>query len=171
MKKVLLGLLFVGFANLSFSQSAREVKLAAVDITPLNLNYLNAVQDKNTPKAVEHLENEAARFDITESPVFDKQFDAYEVVFKTVSSKDSRIIATYDSNGKIIKSFERFNDVALPPSVRNAVSLKYPGWTILSDTYLVSYYKNRDIKKVYKLKITNKNEKKTLKIDINGELI
>ncbi|TYA59147.1 hypothetical protein [Formosa maritima] len=174
MKTVFFGLLFLGFANLSFSQSNQEieeVKLADVVISPLNLSYLNAVQEKNTPESVRHLENKAARFDITESPVFDNQFEAYEVIFKEASKNGGQIIATYNSEGKILKSFEKFNDVTLPPSVRNAVYKEYPGWTIHSDTYLVSYYINKDTKKVYKLKIKKDDEKKTLKIDVDGKLI
>lgn len=174
MKTVIFGLLFLGFASLSFSQSNQEieeVKLADVVISPLNLSYLNAVHDKNTPESVKYLENKVARFDITESPVFDNQFEAYEVIFKEASSKGGKIIATYNSEGKILKSFEKFNDVTLPPSVRNAVYKEYPGWTIHSDTYLVSYYMNSNIKKVYKLKIKKNDEKKTLKIDVDGRLI
>ena len=174
MKTVFLGLLFLGFANLSFSQSSNEieeVQLADVVISPLNLSYLNAVHDVNTPEVVKQLEKKVAKFDVTESPVFDKQFEAYEVIFKDASSNSGSIIATYNSEGKILKSFEKFNDVTLPPAVRKAIYKEYPGWTIHSDTYLVSYYLNEDIKKVYKLKIKKDNEKKTLKVGIDGKLI
>lgn len=174
MKTVIFGLLFLGLANLSFSQSSNEieeVQLADVVISPLNLSYLNAVHDENTPKVVKQLESKVAKFDITESPVFDKQFEAYEVIFKDATNNSGRIIATYNSEGKILKSFEKFNDVTLPSAVRNAIYKEYPGWIIHSDTYLVSYYLNEDIKKVYKLKIKKDDEKKTLKIDVDGKLI
>jgi len=151
MKTVFLGLLFLGIANLSFSQSSNEieeVQLADVVISPLNLSYLNAVHDVNTPEVVKQLEKKVAKFDVTESPVFDKQFEAYEVIFKDASSNSGSIIATYNSEGKILKSFEKFNDVTLPPAVRKAIYKEYPGWTIHSDTYLVSYYFNEDIKNI-----------------------
>jgi hypothetical protein len=174
MKNSILGLFILGFASLSYSQSEngiREVQLANVDITPLNISYLNAVANKNAPKKIKHLEDKVARYDITESPVYEKQFDAYEVTFKGATDNGRRIKATYDSDGKILKSFEKFDNIALPMAIRNTVNKKYPGWTIYSDTYLVSYYDSRDIKKVYKLKIKKDNEKKILKIDVDGTLI
>ena len=174
MKTLLVGLLFVGFTSLAFAQSngeVQEVKLAAVVISPLNVSYLNNVQDKSTPEVVRQLENKAARFDITESPVFDKNFEAYEVIFKESSTKEGLIVATYDNEGKILKSYEKFNNVTLPPTVRNAVYKQYPGWSIQSDTYLVSYYSNKNVKKEYKLKIRKDIKKKTLKIDTDGNMI
>ena len=104
MKNLVFGLLFLGLTTLSYSQESNIV-LEAVTIKPLNLSYLKKVQNKNTPVFVKKLENEAARYDITESPLFEKEFEAYEVVFRT-KKKDGasgQITATYDSKGKIIK--------------------------------------------------------------------
>lgn len=174
MKNSILGLFILGFASLSYSQSEngiREVQLANVDITPLNISYLNAVKNNNASKKIKHLEDKVARYDITESPVYEKEFDAYEVTFKGASDKGRRITATYDSDGKILKSFEKFENIALPSTVRSTVNNKYPGWTIHSDAYIVSYHHAKEIKKVYKLKIKKDNEKKTLKIDVDGTVI
>ncbi|MGB1308056.1 MAG: hypothetical protein ACPG6B_04045 [Oceanihabitans sp.] len=170
MKTLLFGLLFIGFANLNHAQ-VQEVTLANVVISPLNASYLNAVHDSKTPEIVRKLENKAARFDITESPVFDKQFEAYEVIFTENDKNRNSIIATYDSNGKILKSYEKFKDVSIPHTVRNAVYNKFPDWKIFSDTYLVTYYTGKTAKRVFKLKIEKDNKKKTLKVDIDGNLI
>ncbi|HLV15448.1 MAG TPA: hypothetical protein VKY41_09725 [Xanthomarina sp.] len=177
MKILCIGLLFLGFANLSFSQADKEVvevQLASVVITaPANLssqNYLNAVYDKNAPEEAKILENIAARFKIIESPVYDNQFDAYDVIFKDESSNDGRILVTYNSEGHLIKSFEKFHDVALPPAVRNAVYNEYPGWTIASDTYLVTYHHDKETQKAFKLKIEKDGKKKVIKVDLNGDI-
>lgn len=173
MKTLLIGLLFLGSTSLTYSQTNGEIKaekLEDVVITPLNVSYLKNVKDKTTPEVAKQLENTAARYDITESPVFDRDFEAYEVIFSENSESKGRIVATYDNKGKIISSFERFSDVALPPAVRNSVYKAYPGWTILNDTYLVSYYENRSVKKTYKLKIEKDKTKKTLRLDTEGNI-
>jgi len=173
MKTLLIGLLFLGFTSLTYAQTNGGIqaeKLDDVVISPLNISYLNTVKDENTPQVARQLENKAGRFDITESPVFDRNFEAYEVIFNENSENKGRIVATYDNKGKILSSMERFKDVALPPAVRNSVYKSYPGWTILNDTYLVSYYENRAVKKTYKLKIKKDNTKKTLRLDTEGNI-
>lgn len=170
MKNQLIGLFLLGFANLSHAQF-NEVKLADVIISPLNISYLDAVKDNDTPEITRQLELQAAQFDITESPVFDEQYDAYEVVFRENNSKRTTIVATYDNNGQILNSYEKFNDVSVPPAVRNAVYNEFPNWKIYSDTYLVTYYSDKKAKRVFKLKIKKDNKRKTLKLDVSGNLI
>ncbi|HLV37924.1 hypothetical protein [Xanthomarina sp.] len=178
MKTICIGLLFLGFANLSFSQADKEiveVQLASVVISspsnPSSLNYLNAVYSEDIPEEAVILENIAARFKITESPVFDSQFEAYEVIFKDVSTNGGQIVITYNNDGQILKSVERYNDVVLPAAVRNAVYKEYPGWMIDSDKYLVTYYHKEDAKKAYKLKIKKEDNKKVIKVSINGDIL
>ncbi|MBT8304804.1 MAG: DUF3450 domain-containing protein, partial [Bacteroidia bacterium] len=112
MKSLITGLLFVGLTSLGVAQNngIEQVELSEVNVTPLNLTYLNTVQDTDTPEKVKELENVASRYDVTESPVFNKKFEAYEVIFKET---DGKIVATYDQNGKILSSMERFSNVVL----------------------------------------------------------
>lgn len=169
MKTLITGLLFIGLTSLGFSQNGIEqVDLSAVNVTPLNLSYLNKVQDRDTPERVKELENIASRYDVTESKVFNRKFEAYEVIFKET---DGSIIATYDSDGKIISSLERFNDVLLPYKVRTTVFDKYPDWILHKDSYLVSYYLDKDVKKVYKVQLRKDGKRKNLKIDTSGNII
>jgi len=170
MKTLLIGLFLLGIANLSHAQ-VNEVKLADVVITPINTSYLDAVKDNDTPEIAQLLEQQAAQYDITELPVFDQQYDAYEVIFRENNSKKNTIVATYDNEGRILNSFEKFNDVSVPPAVRNAVYNEFPDWKIYSDTYLVTYYSGKEAKRVFKLKIKKDNKKKTLRVDVNGNLI
>lgn len=174
MKNLLIGIFFLGLTTLTYSQSLEttsEIKLEAVTLTPLNLSYINAVKDKDTPIRVVNLENKVARYDITEQPIYGKNFEAYEVVFEETNGRKGRIIATYDNNGKVLTTMERFQNVSLPPSVRNAVSKAYPDWIVQNDMYLVSYYSGDKISKMYRVRIKNKNQKKVLKIDPYGQFI
>jgi len=168
MKNYLIGLFVLGFTSLGFSQTTKEIVLSDIDVTPINLTYLNEVQDKNTPLRAKKLENKAARFDITELPIFNKAFEAYEVAFHQTKGK---IIATYDSNGRILSSFEKFDNITLPANVRDALLTAYPGWAIHKDMYLVSYYHNKEVKKTYKVQIRKDNLRRNLKMDIEGNFM
>ncbi|RBP32840.1 hypothetical protein DFR65_102176 [Oceanihabitans sediminis] len=170
MKNLFFGLMFLGIASLSYSQIA-EVQLEDVNLTPLNTSYLNEVSDKSTPKIVRRFESEVARYDITEAPFYDDKFEAYEVIFEGKNSDQCRIVATYDNEGKVLSSLERFKDVALPYAVRNSIEKKYPGWIVIKDTYLVSYYLDKEVKKMYKLKIAKGNKRKNIKVDVLGNTI
>ncbi|NNC69373.1 MAG: hypothetical protein HKN90_00965 [Flavobacteriaceae bacterium] len=170
MKKVIIGLLTIGFLSTGIAQT-KEIQLENVTIRPLNLSYLKSVQDENTPPFVKALENKAARYDITESPVFEREFDAYEVVFDAIKKEgaDGIIMATYDQNGKILSSIERYKNVSLPKTVRDVCLKQYPDYKIHKDFYLVSYdYNDESVKKIYKVQMKNGNSKKNLKIDANG---
>jgi hypothetical protein len=172
MKKLLIGIFVLGLTNLAYSQSSNgevaEVKLSNVVVTPLNIDYLKKVHDKTAPAPVIALESKVARYDIRTSPVFDGNFEAYEVVF---SKSKGSIIATYDSNGKIVSTYERYKDLTLPPPIRNSIYKEHPGWAIQSDAYLVSYYDNRGVKKLYKAQIRKDNLTKNLKIDVEGKIL
>ena len=171
MKNALIGLLILGFTSLTFAQkngNVASVELAEVNITPLNLSYLNKVQDATTPTQAIELENVASRYDITEAEIFDRQFEAYEVVFKEGTGS---IIATYDKSGRILSSLERFKDVALPPLVRISTVQNFPGWLISHDNYLVSYYENKDVSKMYKLKLRKDKKRKVVRMDIHGNIM
>ncbi|MBA6155682.1 hypothetical protein H3Z83_03980 [Tenacibaculum sp. S7007] len=175
MKKLVIGFLFLGLTSLTHSQvenGTPNITLEAVTIKPLNLSYLKNVQDKNTPEVAVALENEAARYDITEDPIFDREFEAYEVVFKakTEGGSTGLITATYDSEGKILKSVEKYKNILLPKTVREAIWEKYPNWVIHKDVYLVSYKNNKDARKLFRVQIRKDGNKKNLKLGYNGNI-
>lgn len=170
MKTLIIGLIAVSLASFTYSQDngVAPVELEEVTISPLNLTYLNKVQDADTPLQAREMENFASRYDITSDPMFDGKIEAYEVIFKETNGK---IVATYDQNGKIISSLEKFKDVALPPRVRNSVFQNFPGWTIHQDSYLVSYFLDEDVKKVYKVQVRKDGKRKNIKMDHRGTMM
>ena len=175
MKKLIFGLFLLGLTNLVHSQNngtAVNIVLEPVTIKPLNLSYLKEVQHKDTPELVKNLENEAARYDITESPVFEREFEAYEVIFETKKEGGTTglITATYNSEGKILSSVEHYKNILLPETVRTAILNKYPGWKIYKDVYLVTYRNNNNSKKVFKVQIRKDGERKNLKLDYDGNI-
>ncbi len=176
MRKLVIGLFILGLTTLAHSQSENEVSnitLETVTIKPLNISYLREVQDKETPVIVKNLENVAARYDITEDPIFDREFEAYEVVFKTKKEGGASglITATYDSEGKILQSVEKYKNILLPKTVRNAIWKKYPHWAIHKDIYLVSYRNGKDAKKIFRVQVRKDGKRKNLKLSYDGSIL
>ena len=173
MKNLILTLLAVSIFSLGSAQT-KEITLENITIKPLNVSYLNKVQDENTPAFVRALENRAARYDITESSVFNREFEAYEVVFDAIKKDgaDGTIFATFDENGKILKSIERYKNISLPKTIRDVCLQHYPEYTIYKDFYLVAYdYDDNRVKKTYKVQLRNGKDRKNLKINADGQIL
>ena len=165
MKKAMWVILILGCTSFGFAQEpkkeTREVVLEEVTVTSPNFTYLNAVQDDQTPVRVRSLERKAASFDLKESPVYNNIEEVYEIFF---SNQNGRIVAYYDDEGKILSSFEKFQDIVLPKSIRESVYEAYPDWKVNGNTYVVSYYKDRGVKKTYHFQVEKDRVKKNLKL-------
>lgn len=165
MKKTVLSLMLISAISIGLAQEEKQaIELKGVTVTPLNLDYMYTVVDKNMPPSVQKLERKAAQFDITELDIYNGQFEAYEVFFE---QDNGTIIATYDSEGKIMQSYERFKNITLPLAIREHIYKSNPGWTIHKDIYIVSYYDDKDVSKVAKVQLVKDDLKRNLKIDIN----
>lgn len=167
MRTPIISVVTVLFCSITFSQNMYRapstVDLKLITVRPLNISYVQSVVDERMPEVVTKMENKAARYNITENPIYDGNFEAYEVIF---SQNNGTIIATYDQNGKIIQSSERFKNITLPSFIRNKIHAEHPGWIIHSDLYLVSYYGNMEVKKVCKIQLRKDGQRRNLKIEI-----
>ncbi|NNC34049.1 MAG: hypothetical protein HKP38_00375 [Croceitalea sp.] len=143
----------------------RTVELEGVTVSPFNLEYEYAVVDPEMPESVQELQRKVARFDVTEMPSYNGRFEAYEVLFE---QDNGSIIATYDGDGKITESLERFKDIALPPAIRNHIYENNPGWTIHKDIYMISYYDDKDVQKTCKVQLRKDGQKRNLKINVSN---
>ncbi|MBT8188274.1 MAG: hypothetical protein HKP38_00380 [Croceitalea sp.] len=165
MKNLSKSLAALCLAGILFAPSAQAqsnvLELKGITVRPLNISYLRNVMDHRMPELVTALENKAARFNIFESPVYDGKFDAYEVMF---TQEKGTIIATYNKDGKIMQSTERFKDFTLPDFIRNEIYQEHPGWTIHSDAYLVSYFYDKEVKKVCRVQLRKDGQRKNIKI-------
>ncbi|GGH44472.1 hypothetical protein IA57_03145 [Mangrovimonas yunxiaonensis] len=176
MKKLCIGLLFFGLTSQVPAQVEEPVEdfygvqLTEVNLKPINASYFDNVYDRNSPNDVKELQREVANYDIKESDVFDSQMESYDVLFKEKGGDKSRIIATFDKEGKILTSFERHNNIFLPSAVRNAIFKEYDGWTLAKTTYKVSYFQNKKVEKTYFARIEKDGRRKNLKIDAAGIL-
>lgn len=165
MKKTVINLVLLSVVSFGFAQEdSKAIELEGVTVRPINLDYVYTVVDKQMPPSVQNLEKKAAQFDVTELDIYNGQFEAYEVLFE---QQNGTIIATYDGNGKIMETNERFKNITLPKPIRDHIYQQNPGWMIYKDIYLVSYYDDRDVSKVAKIQLVKDGKKRNLKIDIN----
>ena len=172
MKKLIIGLMALGLTNLSFSQvnndGIKEVELEGVVVTAPNYNYLNEVLDKNASEKIKDMQMEVATFNIKNLENYDPEVEEYQVIFNRTNGK---VIAIYDNDGDIESSFERYKNVIVPRNVLSKIFMDHYGWELIKDTYQVSYKKDKEVKKVYKVQLLKGDLKKNLKLDHEGRFV
>jgi hypothetical protein len=151
-------------------QSFAQDTLPGVTVIAYNYRYLRSVNDPNTAQPVKMLQQHSANFDLKKSEYYEEDFDEYFIAFYIPQGE---ILATYDRDGKIIRTAERFKNVALPTDVRKSVNTRFPNWAIAKDFYLVSYYAEAKTptKKTYKLILENGSKRMRVKTNEKGEFI
>ncbi|MDO1513909.1 nicotinate-nucleotide adenylyltransferase [Maribacter confluentis] len=169
MKKVLLGLLAIGFTGQIYAQIIKTEELSEVTVFATNYKYLS---DMNTKKEVsipvELLQRKVAAFDVKESEFYQDDYDLYQINFFI---PEGTILAAYDADGKLVRTAERFKNVNLPKAVRESVYERFPGWTITKDIYLVNYQEAKGANKKYKLKLENGEKVVRVKVDEMGNFL
>ncbi len=169
MKKVLLGLFLMGLTIPSYSQVVKTEELSEVIVYATNYKYLSNVNSQEvTSIPVTALERKVAAYDIKNSDIYMDEYDYYTVTFYIPEGK---ILAAYDKDGKIIRTAEKFKDINLPVTVKEAVLERFPEWTITKDIYLVTYHEDKGINKKYKLKLVNGDKVLRVKLDAGGNFL
>ena len=162
-----MGILIFGLAIQTFAQ-VRTEKLSEVVIAATNYKYLNKTGLENASIPVSLLEQKVASFDLKNSDFYQDDYDYYEITFYI---PEGYILAAYDKNGEILRTAERFNDVALPQGVITAVAKRFPNWVLKKDVYLVSYYESGNISKKYKITLENEDKRMKIKTDAEGNFL
>ena len=162
MKKLFFGLMILGLTTQSFAQ----ITLPEVEVRVNNYKYLNSVNpEKVADIDVRTLEEKVANFDLKSAAFYEEDNDIYSVQFFTPKGK---IHASYDKDGTLLRTTEKFEDVVLPRYISEAILTNYPNWVLTNDQYLVNYHKSSDAaQRLYKIKL--RNEDKTIKVKIDAE--
>ncbi|WMI64898.1 hypothetical protein RBH94_12615 [Aestuariibaculum sp. YM273] len=137
----------------------------------LNDEYHEAVSLSSDCDRISVLETMVANFDITQHESYSEKPDTFEIAFKEGDDKNGQINAVFDSEGNLLRSYERFKDIRLPRIVLDAINDEYPGAVIKTNTYIVTYNEQAGTNKIYKVKIDANGNKKSLKLDSNGKFI
>ncbi|MGJ5641977.1 hypothetical protein [Formosa sp. S-31] len=143
---------------------------ATVKTTGANASYLNSTYLVNSPTYVKILQQKAALLDLAELDDYDSRDDSdYDVVF---DSDKATMSVAYDDMGTIKYSREQFKNVAMPTPVIVSVMKAYPGYRFDGNTCTIEYAQDKGITNtIYKIKISNENDRKTVKVDDEGNLI
>lgn len=172
MKKLLIGLLFMGFTSLNFGQAPSEdmaeLALDGITLVPANLSYLSIVSSGTKALKVLNLQRAAAAFDITKAAEYNRNARLHHFSF---DQKEGHIFATYDGSGRIVRSDESYKDVILLPPTRNRLYKTFPDWEIVGNKYSVLYKLGKETEKVYKIKLKNGNQIKRIKCDPQGKIL
>ena len=168
MRKLIIGLLVLGLTIPAFSQITKTEKLSEVVIVATNYKYLNQVGQDEVAIPVKMLQRKVATYDIKTSDFYDDEYDYYSVNFFIPEGK---VLAAYDKDGKIIRTVEKYKDIALPKHVVNSVVKRFPGWTIAKDAYLVNYHNEKGVTKKYKLTLENGDKRMKVKTDAEGNFL
>lgn len=166
MKKILLGLFIIG---LTTQVKAQTTELAEAVIS-INYKYMDAIDGEHMPTHIQKLKDEVLNYNHKElSKLYDDENEIYNVSFNIPEGK---IVVAYDKKGKIIKTFEKYNNVRLPLVVMQAVSKRFPNWQIVEDVYLIKYHNEKDsLLKQYKIKIKNADKTLAVKTNDSGTFI
>ena len=153
MKTYVFAVICLVFTTTIFAQS----KLEKVK----NSDYLINVSQKDTPQRVSKLQNIVANYNIQDNEVFEgKTKSTYDVVFEETNGS---ITATYNTNGNIIKTVEKFRDLKLPYVLAKEIFKQNPSWSLKGNTQVISYDEKNGSIKVYSITIQKDGVKKTLK--------
>jgi hypothetical protein len=147
---------------------AQEV-LREVIVTAENYKYLNAIEPEEAAQPVNMLEQYAASYDVRGAEFYEEEYESYIVSFFIAEGK---ILAAY-KDGRIIRTAERFRNVALPKDVLKAVATRFPKWTVAKDVYRVTYLdtKGATTTRLYKLLLENGDKKMRVKLTERGEFL
>ena len=166
MKKLIVVLFIVGLTTQTFAQD--PIQLSEVIVVATNYKYLNSVSSEEEAIPVQLLQREVATYDVRKSEYYDDEYDFYTISFFI---PDGKIVAVYDKDNKIVRTIEKFKDIALPKSVAKSVAKRFPQWTISKDVYLLRYHKEKDVKKIYKLTLENGDQRLKVKTDSEGNFL
>ncbi len=168
MKKIILGLLALGLTIPAYTQVVKVEELSEVVVRPMNYKYLNAADSKVAAIPVKMLERAVAAYDVTEADFYQDDFDFYTVSFFI---PDGKIVAVYDGTGQVVRTIEKFENIALTDAVKNAVLDRFPNWTVTKDVYRVTYSDNKGANKIYKLILVNGDKKMRVKVNDEGTFL
>ena len=134
----------------------------------VNSRYLNSVTE-SSPSAISKLENVAANFNITTIDEYEAHEPSeYQVTFK---NEQGHLYVTYNHEGQIIKSIERFKNIAIPSFLRVHIAKSYPNWSIGNNVCTKQYNIHQGAKTIYKIEMQNGNTSKTISISNEAVLL
>lgn len=166
MKKIIFGLFVFGLTIQTFAQ---VIELPEVEIVAVNYKYLDNVREADAAEPVKLLQREVAAYDLKNSEYYEDEYDNYFISFYIPQGK---ILASYDKEGNVLRTVEKYKNIALPRAVAEAIVKNYNGWNIAENAYLVNYHDKRGVtRKEYKILLEKDSRRLRIKTDENGNVL
>lgn len=163
MKTCILGLMLLGFTNLTFSQN----NVAFNDVKP-NLQSthskanIKAVVSNNISKRITGFQNVVSNYDIRSKSIYTpNEPSTYTVVFKEAKNIITNV---YNHEGEVISSEQKFEAIRLPDHIGLNILKEHPNWAIEAVNCTIKYEKGKNTLVTYKVKISNGTKTKTIKV-------
>ena len=103
------------------------------------------------------------------SEYYENQYDDYFISFYIPQGK---ILASYDKEGNVLRTVEKYKNIALPSAVSKAIVKNYSDWKIAENAYLVNYHDRKGVtKKENKILLEKGNRQMRVKTDENGNIL
>ena len=88
-------------------------------------------------------------------------YDSYLISYR---SSKGYLDATYTKNGELERTYQKFQNIALPFEIRNQVYTNHKGWTMIKNTYVASGKGNMLNKELYRVTLENGKNRRNIKI-------
>lgn len=148
---------------------AQIIELETVVISPIKYKYIYEVVDDDIDQSIKDLQMKLGEFDVTKEEYYSDEYDSYNVSFYIPKGY---AVATYDKDGNLLRTIERYKNVKLPRAVNKALTKQYPNWIVDKDIYKVSYSEPKwESRKTYKLKLSNGDKIIRVKMDGDGNFL
>ncbi|MDC8002834.1 hypothetical protein POV27_02105 [Aureisphaera galaxeae] len=164
MKTLLFSLAFLTATVAGFAQNTPGNEVTSV----MNLDYMNAVQQKSESTSIGELQQQVASWDVRKQKEFDRRQDLFTVVFK---SENGNIEATFDKNGEIYSTSETYTNMVLPKKIHRKVMEQFPGWEVVKSKQILTYKRSQEPEVCYSLKLTQGSKRKTIRLNEKSEKI
>ncbi|MDQ0477843.1 MULTISPECIES: hypothetical protein [Chryseobacterium] len=172
MKKSILILAMIGLGFQSYAQD-REVLYSAVlkrgDVPEVVLksietNFPNYVVEGYNAVPIDYVAgNVYVNNDVDLSDI-----DSYQI---TISSKNKKLVANLDGDGKLMSTVENIKNIPPPSAVSQSIASAYPGWTIGKDNYHMINYANGKTIEHYRFLLYKDGKTKRVHTDANGKIL
>ena len=160
---------FLGSLGIAYGQKS-DINSILNDRDPVRegSEYLRQVQSPLTPEAVKEYQIMAVDYNVAQSDLFDGRDALFLVIFRT---QKGSIEASYNWNGEVVETIERFRNLALPRKVLLSGMVDHSGWRVVGTNYYVYFVKDRRKRILYTLQIADGNKRKKILLDEEGAIL
>lgn len=158
--------LFTGQAQVVTKLGETRVDFAPYSIIPTsNLDTYEVVVKESyvgqfSKNALKFVKENFNAIDLIKS-INEPNYDSYLVNFR---SSKGYLDATYNEDGELEKTFQRFQNIALPYEIRNQIYANHKGWTMTKNTYVASGKGYMVDKELYRITLENGKNRQIIKI-------